>query len=227
MKIDFGKISDEEGKEFLADKVKLSLYVAKIFLEKIPSNCPNKSGARTEFEILVEGYLLFIISARDGMLQQINRKLEFPLQENKVKLNDEFKEKLLSDKNLKFKDIWNLIQNCTQEPEKIVLGNNPEFWEWDRTKSWLWEINKMRNHIAHNSITGQNIVAFAGGGINTKMRICTLSKKPMIRIKNRTCTVLIKNVKEEEIKEIDPRKYFTECYENFVCLKNKINELLL
>lgn len=227
MNIDFGSFSQSQASQYLNDKAELSLYIAKKFLEHIPSNFPNNSIDRINVEIATEGLLIFMIAARDGLLQQINSKLSTPLRVNQVNLRgDTFQNQLKSDPDTKFSRIWDLIENSIQEPEKVILASTPEFWEWDRSKSWLWEINKLRNRVTHTSITSQHINATAGGGISTKMNIVSLAKRPIIKLNNRTRRVLISNPKEDHIQEEDLRRYFDDCYDKLVTLKDNIKNLL-
>lgn len=227
MNIDFGSFTQSQASLYLNDKAELSLYIAKKFLKQIPSNFPNNSIQRMDVEIAVEGLVIFLIAARDGLLQQTNSKLSNPLKGNQVNLRgNKFRNQLKSDPDTKFSKIWDLIENSTQEPEKVILTLTPEFWEWDRSKSWLWEINELRNRTIHSSITSQHISAVAGGGISTKMNIVSLTKHPIIKLNNKTCSVLISNPKEDYIQEEDLKRYFDDCYDKLVILKDNIKNLL-
>ncbi len=86
MKVDFGTFSEHDAQTLLSDKVVLSLTIAKKFLDYIPNNFPNNSVNRLDFEILTEGFLVFMIAARDGLLQEINKKLSIPFNEGRVNL---------------------------------------------------------------------------------------------------------------------------------------------
>lgn len=226
MKIDFGSFSKQDASKYLGDKVELSLLISKKFLEEITNDFPNDSIHRIEFEILTEGFLLFMIAARDGLLQEINKKLSSPLNENRVNLrNATFGNQLRSDPDPRFTQIWNLISNCIQQPSKVIITQSPQFWEWDRTNSWLWEINALRNKIAHRSINGQQIIP-GSNGLVTKLIICELSIRPIIRLNNSTNTVPIPNPKPETIHEEKPKDYFEDCFKKFEKLKQDIRNLL-
>ncbi|MGB9003573.1 MAG: hypothetical protein WCC52_07200 [Nitrosotalea sp.] len=228
MNVNLSVSSDHEGQRLLSDKVELSLYAASKYLEKVSSVFPNNSAQRAEFELIVEGFLLYMIAARDGILQKINSKLSSPLAERRVELNDMFKQQLHSDPNSKFQIILNMIEDCTQEPEKVISASNIHYWYWDRTKSWLWEINRMRNRIAHNRILGQQIAVVVGNnsGMVTKLIVDVIKKQPIVKVGTKTSRVPITTPKEETITENDIKKYLTECYSKLDMLKNDINRLL-
>jgi len=227
MEVDFGTYSQHEAQGFLSDKVNLSQNIAKRFLDNSSNNFPNDSVNRLDFEILVEGFLVFMIAARDGLLQEINKKLSNPLNERRVNLRgNDFENRLTSDSDSKFGQIWNLIHDSIQQPEKVVLTQNIEFWEWDRSKSWLWEINDLRNRTAHRSILSQNIAVVVGGSTNTKLLVAELTIKPVIRHNQISHEVPISNPKKETIFESDPKSYFKDCYNKFEKLKTDIRNLL-
>lgn len=226
VKVDFGTFSDQDARKYLGDKVELSLFIAKKFLEKIPNNFPNDSKQRIEVEIMTEGFLLFMIAARDGLLQEINKKLSTPLSESQVNLRgNTFQNQLSTDPDSKFTQIWNLISDCIQQPSKVILPSSPEFWDWDRTKSWLWEINTLRNRIAHRSINGQQIIPGVKD-LTTKLIIAELSPRPIVRLNNKTETVPITNPRVETIHVEDIKEYFEERFAKFEKLKSDIRNLL-
>lgn len=227
MEVDFGTYSQQDAQQFLSDKVNLSQNIAKKFLDLIPNNFPNDSVDRLDFEILVEGFLVFMIASRDGLFQEINQQLSNPLNERRVNLRgNDFETRLNSDPDPKFGQIWTLIHDSIQQPEKVILTQNIEFWEWDRSKSWLWEINDLRNRIAHRRILSQAIVAFAGGTSNTKLIVSELETKPVIRHNQISHEVPITNPKKETIFESEPKSYFEDCYDKFEKLKTNMRNLL-
>ncbi len=227
MKVDFGTYSQQEAQSFLSDKVNLSQNIAKFFLNGIPNNFPNNLADRLDFEILVEGFLIFMIAARDGLLQEINKKLSNPLDELNVNLSgNNYKNTLTSDRNQKFTQIWNLIHDSIQQPEKVNLTQNIESWEWDRSKSWLWEINHLRNKIIHRNILSQKIVVSAGGSPISKLIVVELTKNFVIRNNHRSNKVSITDSKRELIFESDPKLYFEDCYGKFEKLKTDIRSFL-
>lgn len=227
MKVDFGTFSEHDAQTLLSDKVVLSLTIAKKFLDYIPNNFPNNSVNRLDFEILTEGFLVFMIAARDGLLQEINKKLSIPFNEGRVNLRgDIFENRLTSDPDPKFGQIWNLLSDSIQQPEKVILTQDIEFWEWDRSRSWLWEINDLRNRIAHKNILSQAIVAQAGGTTNTKLIVTTLSNRPVVKSNQISHVVPIPDPKEESIFETVPKQYFEDCYKKFEKLKTDIRNIL-
>lgn len=227
MEVDFGIYSQPDAQGFLSDKVNLSQNIAKKFLDNISNNFPNDSVNRLDFEILVEGFLVFMIAARDGLLQEINKQLSNPLNERRVNLREnDYENRLKSDPDSKFGQIWNLIHDSIQKPEKVILTQNIEFWDWDRSRSWLWEINDLRNRIAHKRILSQAIIATVGGSTNTKLIIAELSNKPVIKHNQTSHEIPIPNPKKESIFESDPKLYFEDCYSKFEKLKTDIRNLL-
>ena len=108
----------------------------------------------------------------------------------------------------------------------VVLTQNIEFWEWDRSKSWLWEINDLRNRIAHRSITSQAIAVVVGGSTNTKLIVAELTASPIIRHNQTSHEVPIPNPKPESIFESNPKLYFENCYNKFEKLKTDVRNLL-
>jgi len=227
MEVDFGTYSQQDAQGFLSDKVNLSQNMAKKFLNSIPNNFPNNSVNRLDFEILAEGFLVFMISARDGLFQEINKKISNPLRERRVNLlGNTFQNRLTSEPDPKFGQIWNLISKSIQQPEKVILTQNIEFWEWDRSRSWLWEINDLRNRTSHRNILSQAIVAFAGGSSNTKLIVAEITSKPVIRHNQTSHEVPITNPKSEPIFEDDPKSYFEGCFDKFEKLKTDIRNLL-
>ena len=60
--IDFGEYDDDEAREYLNSKPKLSLMLAGKFLEKIPDSIQNISADRLQDEIAIEGFLFFMVA---------------------------------------------------------------------------------------------------------------------------------------------------------------------
>jgi hypothetical protein len=226
--LDFADIDKLKASRLLSDKTELALAVAKKSLSQLPEIFPNGSLERLKFEILAEIFLFNMISARDSILQKINGRLNSSMIKNKVRLDDNFKKKLKIDSNQNFKKILELLENCTSEPDKVIITESPEFWKWDRTKSWLWEINRMRNEITHRNILPQHIAVSVGSDeeLNTSVIITSITKPPIVQIDGEKMTVPIQNPKTEALRESDIKNYFSTCYDKFVNLNNKISILL-
>jgi len=161
----------------------------------------GKSNNRLEFEMMTEGFLFFFIGARDALLQKINEKLQLGLDEDEVGLS-----KILThlDQNISNqKNIYDLLHNITQPPKKLQVG-------WKRSKSWLWEINHLRNRIAHTDIVKGAIVA--GPGLATKQSMIIYDQH--------------RNHELDPIKEPKPKIYFKECIKKFEKLNAQIEKLL-
>ena len=86
MIVDFGKYNDDETSEYLNSKHNLSLMLASKFLEKISDSIQNASADRLQDEIVIEGFLFFMIATADGLYQKINRHL-CVMREHKVSRN--------------------------------------------------------------------------------------------------------------------------------------------
>lgn len=195
--IDFGIISNENISDGITEKIDTSLFVAKKFLEKIPSVILPKEKNRRYFEITSEGFLYFIIGARDALLQKINYAQFFnPIPDSKVTL-ESIKRKLNENKgNDRLAKVLQLLENCTQEPIKL----SPKIGDTDRSKSWLLELNNMRNQISHKGIL-------------------------YIAIENEWDTPA-KLLVSDDVRPDNPYEYFSDCYKKFIELDNNITELL-
>ena len=203
IKLDFGKFTKTEQQSLVRNKLSLSLLMSRKFLVKIPERMDptGKSNNRLEFEMMTEGLLFFFIGARDALLQKINEKLQLGLDEDEVELS-----KILTclDQNISNqKNIYDLLHNITQPPKKLQKG-------WERSKSWLWEINHIRNRIAHTGIIKGAIVA--GPGLATKQSMIIYDQHG--------------NYELDPIKEPKPKIYFEECIKKFEKLNTQIEQLL-
>ena len=139
MKINF-KYSGEITSDILT-KLELPLHMAKKFLEKIPHSLSNKTGNRAEFEMMAEGFLLFMIVARGRLLQEINQAL--PSGDRLCKRDvglDSLLEKLKNNHNQNFQKIKIMIEETAQKPKKNINSQGEDLG-WKREKTWLWEIN--------------------------------------------------------------------------------------
>lgn len=194
LKIIFGNFTNEN--HLLSQKTTLSLLVAEKFLEKIHNEMKPTDTNRVEFEIASEGFLFFFIGARDALLQEINQKLKLGLEPKNIKLSKiKYRLQNIQTNNGNVWTCYCLLDECTQEP--ITYPNI------DRTRSWLWEMNYIRNQIAHRSIVSKhiNVIIGAGSGINVSMSIT------------------------DNIKESHPYDYFYSNYNKFLKLYEEIKKL--
>ena len=160
--IDFGEYNDDEAREYLNSKPKLSLILANKFLEKIPDSIQNTSADRLQDEIAIEGFLFFMMAAADGLYQEINKHLcvmcERDVRKNTImdclgKNSDQISiqiKKIIDD--ITCKPRWTVTEVSGQD-----TGVRPT--DWDRSKSWLWEMVNLRNQITHRSITNRSFHA--------------------------------------------------------------------
>ena len=110
----------------------------------------------------------------------------------------------LDKQDKKQKTIYKLLNECTQPP----INKNEK---WEREKSWLWEINHLRNHIAHHSIVSSSISVNVGArkDVCAEMHIYKPKRKP-----------------HDSIKESNPREYFDTCFHKFEHLRESVEKLL-
>ena len=194
--IDFGDFTNENFNINL-QRTYFLLHIAKTFLEKIPPKLLPYEKNRTYFEAVAAGFLLFIISARDALLQQINADLGWMLPDNKVYLST-LKEKLKTNQqNPKCIKILKLLENCTEEPYRLsnTVG------DIKRDKSWLWELDFLRNRIGHRGV------------LFWKNDSRTIDTKRTLVVTN-------------DIEEENPYDYFKNCFENFELLTKNIHKIL-
>ena len=194
--IDFGILSEHELWKSSEGRVDLLLSVANSFLEKIPIKLLPYGKNRVLFEVVTNGFLFFIIGARDELLQKINRKFQLMPNENDVTMNN-MKNKLNKKDDPRCHEIYELFENCTQEPYQ--RNNYAE--DVERSKSWLWELNHLRIRITHHGIL------FLKSDSRTIDEFLTLSITHFIEEKN-------------------PCEYFKNCYGKFLDLKKDIDKIL-
>ena len=194
MEIDFGYYGENHMK-FLTTS-DLPLHMAGKFLKEIPNDVPNEPSERVSFEMPVEGFLLFIIAARERLLQEINEKLPKPSKRSKVGLGHTLPV-LKKSQNQVFQKIGVLLEDSIRRPTR-----NTANWEWERGKSWLWEVNKLRNQINHQSMSNQ-----AARTDGSASMIIWVKKHQNVEIEN-------------------PRHYFDGCFANFERLRDEIRSLL-
>jgi len=225
MKIDFCIKTKDIASQLVNEKTDFSLFIAEKFLNQIPAQLDvTDTIQHAEFEIASEGFLSFIINARDSLLQEINKKLNLGFSVENVKLKD-ILNKLNSEQGKKLPAwaiVYNLLDECIHEPEKVIDSSNIAFWDWDRTKSWMWELEELRNTISHRSIISRHIVISTE--FSTSMTICTITKSPILRNNGNAIQVPIPNPKPEPIREKNPQMYFTNCYAKFIELRGEIRK---
>lgn len=203
--MNFGRFSKEKASELIGNKLELSLLMAEKFLLNVPEkmNPTTANYNRLEFEMMAEGVLYFIIGARDALLQKINKNLSLGLDEDNVDLFAVLGK--LDKTDTIQKDVHRLLNDCTQPPQRGSSG-------WIRDKSWLWEINHIRNRIGHISILSSAVSVSVGSGQDPQASMIIYTPK--------------KYFQNDPIKEAKSNEYFTQCYKKFVELKEAINKLL-
>lgn len=193
--VNFGKIDAKKSSELIRNKVELSLYVANKFLKKMSVGL-EQDEKRAIFEIIAEGFLYFIIGARDALLQEINDKLKLGLDVDRVELKTVIHRlRNLQTTNPTLWRVLDLLQNCTMS---ITIPSLT-----DRSKTWLWEINYLRNQIGHRSIISKAVAVMVGS-----------TAPPNVSM------IIYGNIREN-----DPIRYFNDCYGKFIKLKDDVRNL--
>ena len=214
MIIDFGTFSDNEAWELLIKNTDLSQRMAKKFLDSIPNNFSNKKSERIDFEITAEGFLFFIVSAKDRLLQEINKKFPNSLPDRCVTW-DRLKHNINEDLNPQFADIKKMIDDSFKPPEYVSsLSNGKPILEWKRDNSWLWEINRLRNNIAHNNILNQAVYRVLGSDTQSSPNLIMWIKDEQVTHGTHP------GIRTLEIE--DSSTYFKECYDKFEKLKTNV-----
>ena len=230
--IDFGEYDDDEAREYLNYKPKLSLMLADKFLEKIPDSLQNTSANRLQSEIAIEGFLFFMVATTDNLYQEINNRLCF-MHERAVNRNT-IVDCLGKNGDQISRQIKKIIDDADCEPRWTVTevpGQDEGGWSmgWDRSKSWLWEIANLRNKITHRSITNQNFHAHLPEGcVDVSLTIAKIdfSKVYHKKADGSVTERGIGRTNTELITEDKPAKYFHDCFRKMEWMVSDIQGLL-
>ncbi len=220
-------------REVYYDPVKFKLYVSESILKQIPNNVPLKNDIESlVLEQNIESFLFFLSSAQDIVLQEINSVLKITKDKknkreffSKLSKCENPKGKLISqelDKSfnkpvMKFRRISGeeLKRIFPLETDSLVFGlkkRDDGFFDlpyWDSETSWRWEINKLRNEVAHNTV---------------------LKRLPMQGLVEKTTLFFLVNdddyssINRYEIK--NPLEYFTNAFIKMKDLLFKIRQIL-
>ena len=232
MIIDFGEYSNDEAREYLNSKPKLSLILASKFLEKIPDSIQNTSADRLQDEIAIEGFLFFMMAAADGLYQKINRHLHV-MRERDVRRKT-IVDGLGKNSDQISRQIKKIIDDATCEPRWItteVSGQDMGLWptDWDRSKSWLWEMANLRNKIMHRSIVNMNFhVNPPNGGVKVSLTIAKIDVDKVYLKKDNGDVVDwdIGRTNTKKITEDNPAEYFYGCFQKMERMVSDIQVLL-
>jgi len=169
----------EEIKETLKDPIKFKIHSANYYLSLIPNFVPMDDfpEERVLAERVMESFLYFALSSVDILYLEINQKLSLGISVknlNAKSLNDGLSKSNLDESN----KILNVLEDCSRQPHhtekpiteqyakeqfgklytldyiaKYENRNGKRFYhEWNREKSWLWELRLLRNQITHRSL---------------------------------------------------------------------------
>ena len=225
--IDFGEYSNDEAREYLNSKPNLSLILASKFLEKIPDSIQNTSADRLQDEIAIEGFLFFMVAAADGLYQEINNRLCF-MHERAVNRNT-IVDCLGKNGDQVSRQIKKIIDDAVCKPrwtateiQEQTMGAWPR--DWDRSKSWLWEMANLRNKIMHRSITNRNFHV----GVKVSLTIAKIDVDKVYLKKDNGGVVDwdIGRTNTKKITEDNPAEYFYGCFQKMERMVSDIQVLL-
>ena len=219
MIIDFGEYGNDEAREYLNSKSKLSLILANKFLEKIPDSIQNTSAARLQDEIAIEGFLFFMMATADGLYQEINNRL--CLMHERVVNRNTIVDCLGKNGDQVSRQIKKIIDDVVCKPRWTateIQGQDIEAWprDWDRSRSWLWEMANLRNKIMHRSITNRNFYAgLPNGGVKVSLTIAKIDFNEIYykRADGSVIKLDIVLTNTEKITEDNPAEYFHGCFQ--------------
>ena len=228
--VNFGEYGGDEAKTYLNSKPRLSLMLAGKFLDKIPGRARNDPAGWLQDEMAIEGFLFFTVAAVDGLYQEINKRL-CRMKERSV-CKRTIVEYLGKNGDVISTQIRKIIEDATDEPKWTtteVPGQDPGGWptDWDRSRSWLWEIVELRNKITHRSIAGRHlIVSLPAGDVDASIIITKMSDvKCYLKKANGTVDEIgINNTKS--IREDKPSEYFRGCFQKMEQMVSGIQGLL-
>ena len=202
------------------------------FLEKIPGSIQNTSADRLQDEIAIEGFLFFMIATVDGLYQKINRHL-CVMREHKVS-RDTIVDCLGKNRDQISRQIKKIIDDATCKPRWTtteVKGQDRGLWstDWDRSKSWLWEMANLRNKITHRSIINMNFrVSLPNDSVKVSLTIAKIdfSKVYHKKADGSVTEQDIGRTNIEKITEDRPAEYFHGCFQKMEQMVSDILVLL-
>lgn len=151
-------MSDDSIREAIADPVRFRLSVAKHFLDKIPTAIPNKNSLEHFLlETNVDCFLFFSSSITDVVKIEINNRFELFNKNNvfyihgiRKKLGNTGAQKQVKDTIARYfsTPIRHSGQNAGVKSRLV----HTEQGYFDVTNSTLWELQILRNKVAHGRI---------------------------------------------------------------------------
>ena len=145
----------KNAENILNNKIEFALYAAKKKLWEIPKKVPKTSFELINFEILVKCFSYFLMNARDMILQEINKKLNLGLNVFDVNQLRVFAELNVRKRTFSCQEILELFESCYNQPYSIIGIHQSGEYEWDRSKSWLWELNELGNDVDYRGKLGR------------------------------------------------------------------------
>lgn len=101
--------------------------------------------------------------------------------------------------------------------------------DWDRSKSWLWEITNLRNKITHRSIINMNFrVSLPNGDVKVSFTIAEIDFSKIYHKKadGSVTEQDIGRTKTKKITEDMPAEYFRGCFQKMGQMVSDIQILL-
>lgn len=175
------KLEDKIASQILLDSVDHKLVLAKHYLEKMHTEVSlNYNWKHFVLEANTETFLFYVNLAIENLAYKINLKYELIpeekfitkriIKDNKTdlwRINDVTQggkffsnfdiysiKNVLNESIKDQNEIKTLIDNNFSYPRKVGL-------EWDLSRSYLWMLREMRNHITHSPIINRALIAGA------------------------------------------------------------------
>jgi len=230
------KLNDKIAKEALHDQADFKLIIAKKFLENIDTSVPYDFDVKHfQLEFFAEIFLLYSNMVIEILSYEINDKFKiFPLRNFTIDYVKDEHENFDSEdmrllnilnrgvKNDKFypqfsiykirealdpldpeqNQIGDLIDKFFTIPQNYVQG-------WDFSKSSLWQLRELRNHVSHQRILDLHYVLGSKAQYVFRFQPEKTSSEQVAIIIN------------------DPQKFFSRVYDDLVEFKNNVRKIIL
>ena len=180
----------------------------------------------------LESRAYIAVAAVDGLYREINKHL-CVMCERDVRKNT-IVDCLGKNSDQISRQIKRIIDDITCKPRWTVTevsGQDTGVWptDWDRSKSWLWEIANLRNQIMHRSITNRSFPAsLPEGCVETSFTIAKIDFNKVYHKKANGSVnkVNIGLTNTKKIMENKLAEYFHGCFQKMERMVSDIQVLL-
>ena len=235
------ELNDAIAREILLDPVDFKLVLAKYFLDRIPKKVPLDFDL-THFilEANCESFLFFSNLAIENLASKINQTWKL-ISGSKYDtkrvvedgsgfwvVNDQYQEqspdgitiysilKSLDHSNQQQKQVYDVIMKYFDVPKETKSG-------WDFSKSTLWQLRELRNHIAHSQLLNRMGIR---GTVEPRtlylLRFILKKYSPPTKSNNSTETIGEKIAITTE----HPFDYFSQLYDNLTEFVDEIRTII-